>query len=113
MKYRLRYTNSNQMGISYEEGDVNERYLRLKVETKYNFKNWKLDPEVSIEFFNNQDKFGQQNGFDQVPLTAGTSYKMGSLGKLGVYYRMERELGLSYPKTTNIIQIKYAYTFKK
>lgn len=112
-KYRLRYTNSNELGISRTEGDIPVRYIRLKTSVGYNIKNWKLDPELSGEIFNRQVQYGQSNGFDQFRVTIGTSYKTKGYGKIGVYYRLQREITSFYPKTSNIIRIKYSYTFKK
>jgi hypothetical protein len=52
-------------------------------------------------------------GFDKLRLTLGTSYDFKKYGELGIYYRLERQLGFSYPKTTNIVGLNYVYTIKK
>jgi hypothetical protein len=111
-QYRLRYTNKNEIGLSSEEGDVAVQYLRLKAEVAYNIRKWKLDPEIAGEIFRKQVKNGQSNGFNNVRFTTGTSYKIKGYGNIGLYYRMERELTSYYPKTTNLVLLKYSYTIK-
>lgn len=112
-KYRLRYSNSNERNVDKLSGDIPVQYFRLKTSVGYNIKNWKLDPEFSGEIFNKYIYNGQSNGLDYFRLTIGSSYKTKSFGKIGLYYRMEKEISSFYPKTTNIIQLKYIYTFKK
>lgn len=111
-QYRLRYTNSNEIGLSNEEGDVAKQYYRLKAGISYNIRKWKFDPELAGEIFYKQVKNGQSNGFDNLRFTTGTSYKIKGYGSIGLYYRMERELTSYYPKTTNIVLLKYSYTIK-
>jgi hypothetical protein len=113
LKYRLRYSNSNEMGISRIDGDIPEKYFRLKTSIDYNIKKWKFDPEFSGEIFNKHIKNGQSNGFDFIRLSIGTSYKAKAYGKIGVYYRIKKEISAFYPKTTYSTVLKYTYTFKK
>ncbi len=112
LEYRLRFQTKNELGISKEEGDHANNHLRLKVAAGYNIKKWKLDPEFSAEIFRHYEK-GEQNGFNKFRFTIGTKYKMKSFGKIGVFYRMEKELNVNYPMTTNIIGFKYTYTLKR
>lgn len=111
-KYRLRYSNRNEIGVSLDDGDTHVQYFRLKAGLDYNIKKWKFDPELSGEIFNRQVNGGFNNGFDAYRITFGTSYKIKGVGKIGLAYRMEREFDSYYPMTTNIIRIKYAYTLK-
>lgn len=111
LEYRLRFQTKNELGISKEEGDYANNRLRLKAGTDYNIKNWKLDPEFSAEISYHFEK-EEENGFDNFRFTVGTQYKTKSFGKIGLYYRMQRELNAIYPKTTNIIRFKYTYTLK-
>jgi len=110
-QYRLRYQNRNEIGLTTAEGDYYKNYLRLKMGLTYNIKGWKFDPVFSTEIFRNMTKV--TGGFDKLRLTLGTNYKFKNYGKMGVYGRLERELGVSYPKTTTIIGVNYVYTFKK
>jgi hypothetical protein len=111
LAYRLRFQRKNELGVSEDEGDYPNRYLRLKLGLGYNLKNWKLDPKFSTEIFRHYEQ-GEENGFDKIRWTIGTEYKMKKLGALKLFYRMERELNITYPKTTNIFGLSYVYTFK-
>lgn len=110
-EYRLRFQTKNELGKSKEEGDYANNHLRLKAVVGYNIKKWKLDPEFSGEIFRHYEK-GEVNGYNKFRLTIGTKYKTKSIGKIGMFYRMERELNTSYPKTTNILGLKYTHTLK-
>ncbi len=111
MSYRLRYQSKNEIGVSKEEGDYANQHLRLKLGTTYKIKNWKLDPKVSVEIFRYFEK-EQQNEFDKFRMTVGTDYEFKKIGTFSAFYRMELELNATYPKTTNILGLKYLYTFK-
>ena len=111
LKYRLRYQNKNELGVSTSEGDYAKQNLRLKTSLEYNFSNWKLDPKFSAEIFN---RFGKDanNEFSKYRLTFGTEYKLKKMGTIGVFYRLEKELNITNPNITNIIGLKYTFTFK-
>ncbi|MEP2024557.1 MAG: DUF2490 domain-containing protein [Reichenbachiella sp.] len=110
-KYRVRYQDRSELSVhSSNEGDP-EKYVRFKATADYNIKNWKLDPEISGEIFNPLD--GETyDGLSGYRLTVGTNYKIKKLGKIGVSYRLEKELNTTHPKTTNILRLKYTYTLK-
>lgn len=111
LKYRLRYQNKNELGVSNSDGDYANQHLRFKTAIEYNFKNWKLDPKFSAEIFNHFEE-GEKNGFDKYRLTLGTDYKLKNAGTINLFYSIEKELNESIPKTTNIIGLKYTYTIK-
>jgi hypothetical protein len=111
LKYRLRFQSKNELGISSEEGDYANKHLRLKVGTGYNISNWKLDPVFSAEIFRHYEKEAI-NGFDKFRITLGTKYKIKKIGEFKFFYRIEKELNTTYPKTTNILGLNYSYTFK-
>lgn len=112
LSYRLRYQNKNELGISYDEGDYANQNLRLKTAIKYNIDNWPLDPKFSAEIFNRFQEDGEKNGFTKYRLTLGTDYKIKNFGKLGLFYRYQKEINIDIPETLNIIGLKYTYTFK-
>lgn len=112
LKYRFRYQNVNEMGLSKEEGDVPVQYFRLKATAEYNIKNWKFDPILSAEIFNKYEKDSYDNGFSDYRVTLGTNFKTKSYGKIGIFYRIEKEISSFYPKTTHIVRFKYTYTLK-
>ncbi len=109
-KYRLRYQNRNEIGLSTDEGDYFKNYLRLKAGFEYNIKSWKFDPVFSTELYRDLTKY--TGGFDKLRFTIGTNYSLKKSGELNAFYRLERELGASYPKTTNIIGLGYTFTIK-
>lgn len=107
---RIRFQTKNELGISKEQGDYANNNLRLKTGLEYNFKNWKLDPEFSAEIFRQYEN--GENEFNKLRFTIGTKYNLKAFGKIRLFYRMEKELNTSYPKTTNILGIKYTYSLK-
>lgn len=109
-KYRFRYQTKNELGISELQGDIPSNVVRFKYGVDYNFKSWKLDPEFSTEIFKETQP---DNEFDKIRFTLGTTYKTKSYGDIGAFYRMEKELTGLYPKTTNIVGIKYKYNLKR
>lgn len=111
LKYRLRYQNKNELGVSSSDGDYAKQYLRLKAAVAYNFKNWKLDPKFSAEIFNRFEN-GDVDQYNKYRLTLGTDYKIKNFGKLGIFYRIEKGINVDIPETTNIIGLKYTYTIK-
>jgi hypothetical protein len=110
-KYRLRYQNKNELGISIAQGDYYKNYLRLKIQSKYNIPKWKFDPVLSVELFRDLTKYTGQ--LDKFRTSIGTSYSFKKYGDLGIYYRIEKELNTQYSKTTNIIGLNYSYTLKR
>ncbi len=109
--YRLRYQNKDELGVTNENGDFADQYIRLKVGTEYDFKKWKLDPQLSAEIFHHSEK-NEEAGFNKFRVTFGTDYKFKNAGKIGVYYRYEKEINADDPKSTDILRIRYIYTFK-
>ncbi|MGI9532647.1 DUF2490 domain-containing protein [Lutimonas sp.] len=109
--YRLRYQNKDELGVSNENGDFADQYIRLKVGTEYDFKKWKLDPQLSAEIFHHSEK-NEENEFNKFRITFGTDYKFKKAGKIGVYYRYEKEINTADPRSTDILRIRYIYTFK-
>lgn len=111
LKYRLRYQNRNELGVSSAEDDYPNQYVRLKASLKYKINNWKLDPKFSAEIFNHF-QHGEENGLNNLRLTLSTDYKFKKAGKIRLFFRTEKELNTTDPKTTNIVGVKYAYTLK-
>lgn len=111
LQYRLRYQNKNELGVDTSEGDYAKQNIRFKTSIEYDFKKWKLDPKFAAEIFNHFEK-EDDNGFSKYRLTLGTDYKIKKLGKIGLFYRVEKELNVDLPETTRIIGFKYSYTIK-
>lgn len=109
--YRLRFQNRNEIGLSTSDGDYFKNYLRFKFGMKYNIKKWKLDPVFSTEIYRDLTK--TTGNFDKIRFTLATDYSFKKFGDLGLFYRYERELSSSYPKSTFIIGLNYTYTIKR
>ncbi|MFK8037464.1 MAG: DUF2490 domain-containing protein [Crocinitomicaceae bacterium] len=108
--YRLRYQNKNEIGLNQEEGDDIDKVIRLKVGVKYNIKNWKIDPNFSTEIFS--DLTQSTDRFEKMRFTLGSDYSFNKRNEIGFFYRIEKELNASYPKTTYIIGLNYTHTLK-
>ncbi len=109
LQLRLRFQNKKELDWENVDLDDPSSYFRIKFQTNYNIKNWKLDPEISAEIFRNLESNG---GFDKIRYTIATKYSFKNAGDIGVFYRMENELNTSLPKTTYIAGLKYTYTIK-
>jgi hypothetical protein len=110
LRYRVRYQNRNELGVSPSEGDYANQHVRFKTTLIYKIKNWKLDPVFSAELFRHFEE-GRETRFDKYRLTLGSGYRIKKLGKISLFYRIERTLNAFYPKTTNILMVKYTYRF--
>lgn len=108
LKYRLRYQSKDELNV--EEKEESTQTTRLKLGTKYNIRNWKFDPNFSAEIFN---RLSNDQGFNRIRLTIGTSYEFKKAGEIGGFFRYEKQLVGEYPKTTNILGVKYQYTIKR
>jgi len=108
LSYRLRMQTKNEMGISKAEGDEAINYIRLRVKAGYNIPKWKLDPYFSTEIFR-KNTASTTAQFNNLRFTLGTKYKLKKFGSIGGFYRLERELGATYPKTTYILGVKLKY----
>lgn len=111
LKYRLRYQNKNELGVSASNGDYANQHIRFKTSIGYDIKKWKLDPTFSVELFNHFEE-GKKNDFDKYRLTLKTAYKIKKIGKLDLFYRMEKELNVLQPKTIDIIGCTFTYSLK-
>lgn len=110
--YRLRLQTKNELGYSKDEGDYLRNATRLKAGIHYNIKNWKLDPEFSGEIFRESGKY-MISSFNKFRLTVGTKYKINKFMDIKAYYRFEREMGVSYPQSTNIVGFKLMFNLSK
>ncbi|WP_341227581.1 DUF2490 domain-containing protein [uncultured Arcticibacterium sp.] len=105
LKYRLRYQNKKELNSD----NLNEAVTRLKLSLDYNFKNWKLDPELSGEVFSPLN----ESQIDKYRLTLGTSYKIGQNGKIKAFYGFENTTNSESLKHSDIIGLNFKYTLKE
>jgi long-subunit fatty acid transport protein len=109
LSYRIRYQNKREFSFTESLNKDAIQKMRFKVGLNYNIPKWKFDPNISLELFNQIS--GTNTGFDAFRFTSGTDYKLNKHNKIGLYYRLERELNKVYPKSTHIIGIEYKYSF--
>ena len=107
-QYRLRLQTQNELGYTKSEGDFNINGQRLKAEIGYNINNWKFDPTVSAEIFRESGRYILPS-FNKIRFTLGTEYKVKKIGELGIFYRLEHELGVTYPLTAHILGVNFTF----
>lgn len=107
---RLRYQNRNDVGEKASSGDYPTHTWRIMLEGEYKIKNWKADPVFSVELFRSSQKYTLPQ-FDNIRFRLGTSYGLNKFGKISVFYQLDKELGASYPKITNVFGLTYSYDF--
>lgn len=109
-KHRVLFQHRNEMGIKKDEGDVPEKFLRYKLNTQYKIKNWKYDPEFSIEYFQPVDN-SMVNTNQSIRFGIGTERDYDKFGELGIDYLIDLSLGLAIKEIAHILSLKYTYTF--
>lgn len=102
LKYRMRLQTRNELGYSRSEGDFGINAFRLRVGAGYNIKGWKLDPEMSAEIFRESGRY-ILSSFNKYRFSLQTKYKINKWLDVKAFYRFERELGVSYPLSSNIV----------
>lgn len=109
-KHRLLFQHRNEMGIKRDEGDVPEKVIRYKLSTEYKIKDWKYDPQFSVEYFNALDK-ALTNEFNGIRFGFGTERGYDNLGEFGIDYLLDLTLGRPVQQIAHIISLKYTYKF--
>jgi hypothetical protein len=108
--YRLRYQSKSQMGVSASDLDAPTQNIRFKLDAEYNIKGSNFTPSIAVDFFNSVIE--SNLNLSKYRTTTGVDYKFKKLGKLGLFYLIDKQLRTDYPKTTHIISLKYLYTIK-
>jgi hypothetical protein len=108
LSYRLRLQTRNDHGVSTEEGDYAVNKIRFRLKADYNIKKWKLDPYLSAEIFRSSQKY-TLSSVDNFRMTLGTSYKLKNFGRVSAFYRVDHQLGISYPVSTYILGVSLRY----
>lgn len=109
-KHRLLFQHRNEMGVRKDEGDLPEKVIRYKLNTEYKIKNWKYDPQFSVEYFNALDK-PLTNEFNSIRFGFGTERGYDKFGDLGIDYLLDMTLGRPVQQVAHIISLKYTYKF--
>lgn len=101
--WRARIQSRNEVDETYTNNN-----LRNKFALKYNIKKCKLSPYFSGELYYKFVKT-MESGFNKVRFTFGSDWSVSKKSDIAFFYRIERELNEEYPKTTNIIGLKYDF----
>ena len=105
---RLRYQNKNQLGMSEEEGDIAQEFIRTRIGLGYKIKAVKLNVRLFAEHFNqpNNSKLEHET---RTRYTLKLSRKFKKIGAFTVFYGIQ-ENNLNQEKTNkSFIGFKYAY----
>lgn len=111
LKYRFAFQRRRDVFISDGLDRDPTPKIRLRFDLAYNIKDWKWDPEVSTEIF----RFvkNDSKSWDKIRFTLSTSRKISDLGKLSLFYRIEKELNGTYPQTTYILGAGFTFKLAK
>lgn len=109
LRFRLRYQNRNELGISKDEGDIHREAIRLRTRIVYDIRKWKLDPSLAIEFFNRFRSRNYDNGFNKYRITIGTNYKVKKVGRFAFAYLYENEFNIVDPRSYHILKLGYTF----
>jgi len=109
--YRARLQNKDEDFYKSDLSDNNVNNFRNKLQVEYDIKKTKFEPYVSAELFR---RFGdsQADYFNKYRLTIGMKYELKKIGEFNLFYRFDKELNSTYPKSTYIVGLGYSYKFK-
>ena len=107
---RLRYQNKNQLGMSEEEGDIAQEFIRTRIGLGYKIKAVKLNVRLFAEHFNQPNNSKLEHTETRTRYTLKLSRKFKKIGAFTVFYGIQ-ENNLNQEKTNkSFLGLKYAYT---
>ena len=108
--FRLRYQNKNQLGMSEEEGDIAQEFIRSRIGLRYKIKAVKLNVRLFAEHFNQPNNSKLEHTETRTRYTLKLSRKFKKIGAFTVFYGIQ-ENNLNQEKTNkSFLGFKYAYT---
>ena len=106
---RLRYQNKNQLGMSEEEGDIAQEFIRTRIGLGYKIKAVKLNVRLFAEHFNQPNNSKLEHTETRTRYTLKLSRKFKKIGDFTIFYGIQ-ENNLNQEKTNkSFIGFKYAY----
>jgi len=108
--YKIRFQTQIDNFLYINKTDFFESKLRNKFKCSYNLRHTKIEPFGSMEFFNDANTYRLE--FSKIRLTAGVSYSKKKIGKISVFYRIEKQLQTDIPKNDYIIGTSYSFNLK-
>lgn len=105
--FRVRYqTKGDVTDDGYMETG---RHWRFRARVRYNIRNWKLDPVFAVELFRPVDN-EEISGYDKIRYTLSTDWESWAGGEIGMFYRIEKDLGVDDPMTTHIVGLRFTHS---
>lgn len=110
LDYRLIYQHRNELQVSEAEGDVARQFMRFRMRVTYKIKNWKYDPQFSVEYSEafNEAAAGVD---DRIRFGIGTARDYAKIGEFEFRYLFERTLGGEIQEQAHILVLRYSYRF--
>ncbi|MDX9751912.1 MAG: DUF2490 domain-containing protein [Flavobacteriales bacterium] len=97
---------------TFRKNDTPTRFVRNRIGVEYDFPKWKLDPEVSVEFFTRTDHPRGWN-YDGVRYRIGTSYRVSDTGRLDATLIHDRDVHVADPLHRMILSIGYTMDLRR
>lgn len=116
LSYRFRFQRRGDLSIT---DNFPVRKLRLKAQFDYNIRKWKLDPFFSMEIYHSSTADSTSDYIDEVPVakqvelkgfeklrfTLGTSYSMKNIGRITLFYRLEKGFAYDAVMKTQVVEM--------
>jgi len=111
-KYRIQYQTKREV-LANTNKHVSElrKYWRLKTSVSYNIKNWKLDPNMGVEFFVRGVNHPTDQ-YNKYRISLGTKYKINKNQNIRFKYMFEKQYKGWNPDLIHALSIQYNYCFK-
>lgn len=107
--YRLQFQNKDEDFLSISS--KNKVYnIRNRISIDYDIKNFKLAPYFQAELFRKYET-DEAAYFNKMRWTLGASYPVSKRSDIELFYRVDNELNISYPKNTYILGLGYKFSF--
>jgi hypothetical protein len=106
--YRVCYQNIDDNLFQNEMENPSQHIIRNRMQIKYNIRNSKLTPYISIEHYG---QLGEKVYGLKIKPEIGISYPFGKNHELKAYYRIDRELHNELPSTFFSLGLGYLFDF--
>jgi len=107
--FRLRYQNKNQLGLSEEEGDIAQEFIRSRLGIGYRIMPLKLNLKLFAELFNQPSNSKIEDRETRYRYTLKLSREFKKIGTFTVFYGIQgNEVAQSKTKKS-FLGFKYAY----
>lgn len=111
-KNRIQYQSRKEI-FSEKDSDIYKpnKYWRFKSTIAYNFKNWKLDPALSFEYFS-RNKNHYWNQYNKYRIAIGSKYSLKKKHEISFKYFIEKQIREWNPELIHVFTLNYSYSIK-